>query len=83
MLGPNFPIEKYYSLLNYTFNSSLFLTIWYQSRSDDAKKNAEITVGTKVESMEEAIGVMQGEIVELKGEFTNRKECLQQILQNQ
>ena len=43
------------------------------------KKNTEISVGTMVESMEEAIGVTQGEIGELKGEFTSLKECLQQI----
>ena len=47
------------------------------------KKNAEINVGTRVESMEEAIGIMQGEIGELNGGFTSMKECLQQILQNQ
>ena len=47
------------------------------------KKNAKICVGTRVESMEEAIGIMQGEIGELNGEFTSLKECLQKILQNQ
>ena len=47
------------------------------------KKNTKIIVGTIVESMEVAIGIMQGEIGELKEEFTSVKECLQQIIHNQ
>ena len=44
------------------------------------KKNTEISVVTRMESMEEAVGLMQDELGGLKGAMSSLKDCLQQVL---
>ena len=46
------------------------------------KKNTETSVGSQMDSMEEVVGMLHGELGELKGEMANLKEYLQQILKN-
>ena len=47
------------------------------------KKNTKTSVGSRMDSTEEVVGMLHGELGELKGEMTNLKEYLQQILKNQ
>ena len=47
------------------------------------KENTKTNVGSRMDSMEEVVGMLNGELGELKGEIANLKEYLQQILKNQ